>query len=218
MSSTNPGSPFGARGRGRAGRPASGGAGSLGAGSLGAGSLGAGLFGSGLFGSGAPGSGIWDAVDQLRDSFDERAGRRAGTRMGRGDVRAAVLAILAEEPMHGYQIIRAIEERTGGAWKPSPGSVYPTLQNIADESAGKKTYSLTEAGRVAAEAAADLSAPWETPKERMGARVGALPKAGAQLAQAVAQVAHSGSAEQVDEAAAALDDARRAIYAILARS
>jgi len=215
MSSTNPGSPFGARGRGRAGRPASGGAGSLGAG----------LFGSGLFGSGAPGSGIWDAVDQLRDSFDERAGRRAGTRMGRGDVRAAVLAILAEEPMHGYQIIRAIEERTGGAWKPSPGSVYPTLQNladeglvVADESAGKKTYSLTEAGRVAAEAAADLSAPWETPKERMGARVGALPKAGAQLAQAVAQVAHSGSAEQVDEAAAALDDARRAIYAILARS
>src|SRR5690606_30830681 len=76
-----------------------------------------------------PGAGVWEAMDQLRSAFE----RRGGTRMGRGDVRAAVLALLAERPMHGYQIIQEIDERSGGAWKPSPGSVYPTLQLLADE-------------------------------------------------------------------------------------
>ena len=79
--------------------------------------------------------------------------KRVAPRMGRGDVRAAVLALLAEQPMHGYQIIREIEERSGGSWKPSPGSVYPTLQLLADEglisaeeSNGRKIYSLTDGG------------------------------------------------------------------------
>ncbi|MFY0022555.1 PadR family transcriptional regulator, partial [Acinetobacter baumannii] len=74
--------------------------------------------------------------------------------MNKGDVRSAVLSLLLEEPMHGYQIIREIEERSGGSWKPSPGSVYPTLQLLTDEglvraeeSGGRKTYSLTEEGR-----------------------------------------------------------------------
>lgn len=174
---------------------------------------------------GLSGTDLWDVVDQLRGSLEQRVGQRAGTRMGRGDVRAAVLGILAEEPMHGYQIIRAIEQRSNGMWKPSPGSVYPTLQALADEglvtadeSGGKKTYSLTDAGRAAAEAAADLTSPWDTPSERTSAFGGAIPKAGAQLAQAVAQVAYSGSAEQVADAAEVLDEARRKIYAILARS
>ena len=97
-----------------------------------------------------------------------RAEGRRRTRMGRGDVRTAVLALLAEKPMHGYQIIQQIEERSGGSWKPSPGSVYPTLQLLADEgliraeeSNGRKTYSLTEEGREVADAAAEKSAPWE---------------------------------------------------------
>ena len=164
---------------------------------------------------------LWEAMGQLRDSFEQRV----GTRMGRGDVRAAVLATLAEGPMHGYQIIRAIEERSGGMWKPSPGSVYPTLQLLADEglvtadeAAGRKTYSLTDSGRAEAEAApADRSAPWDMPGMRTATRASAIPKAGAQLAQAAAQVAQSGSPEQVADAVAVLDEARRKLYSILAR-
>jgi DNA-binding PadR family transcriptional regulator len=126
--------------------------------------------------------------------------------------------------MHGYQIIHEIEERTGGAWKPSPGSVYPTLQLLADEglisaeeSNGRKTYSLTDEGKKAADAAADRPAPWDAPSAKDGGRTTALPKAGIALAQATAQVGHSGTPEQVDEAVAVLDEARRKLYAILAR-
>jgi len=168
---------------------------------------------------GWPASAIWDAMDQLRGQFEQKA----GTRMARGDVRAAVIALLAERPMHGYQIIREIEERSGGAWKPSPGSVYPTLQLLldeglisAEESNGRKTYSLTAEGRLVADAA-DRTAPWEGQTARDGGRHGALPKAGVELAQAAAQVGRSGSPQQVDDAVAVLDEARRKLYAILAQ-
>jgi DNA-binding PadR family transcriptional regulator len=171
-------------------------------------------------GEGWPGAAVWDAMEQLRGQFD----RKAGTRMGRGDVRAAVLALLVETPMHGYQIIHEIEERSGGAWKPSPGSVYPTLQLLADEgfivaeeSNGRKTYSLTDEGRREADAAADRSAPWEAPSARDSGRSTALPKAGIGLAQAAAQVGRSGSPEQVEQAVAVLDEARRKLYSILAQ-
>ncbi len=171
-------------------------------------------FGSGL------GEGIWPNLDQLRSLFEQKVG---GTRMGRGDVRAAVLALLAEQPMHGYQIIREIEERSDGAWKPSAGSVYPTLQLLTDEglvaaeeSGGRKTYSLTATGREAAEAASDTP-PWETTGSRDGGRVTALPKAGMELAQVAAQVARTGSPEQVTQAVDALDEARRKLYSILAQ-
>jgi DNA-binding PadR family transcriptional regulator len=133
-----------------------------------------------------------------------------------------VLALLAERPMHGYQIIREIEERSGGSWKPSAGSVYPTLQLLADEgtisaeeSNGRKIYSLTEAGRE--EVAQDHGAtPWDSPGSHAGG-FAALPKAGVELAQAAAQVGRTGSPEQVQQAVAVLDDARRRIYAILAQ-
>lgn len=168
-------------------------------------------------GAGLPGN-LWDAMDQLRDAFEQRF----SPRVGRGDVRAAVLAILAERPMHGYQIIQEIEARSDGAWKPSPGSVYPTLQLLADEglvaaeeSGGKKTYSLTEAGRTAAAAAEGESAPWEAFGAREAGR-SALPKAGAKLAQAAAQVGRGGTPEQVARAVEVLDDARRKLYSILA--
>ena len=179
-------------------------------------------FGSRRSGSGAgrSGGGLWDAMEQLRDMFEQRV----GTRMGKGDVRAAVLALLAEQPMHGYQIIHEIEERSHGMWKPRPGSVYPTLQMLADEghitaeeSGGKKTYSLTDAGRAETGGAEDRSAPWEMPGMRDAANATAIPKAGAQLAQAAAQVARSGSPEQVTEAVAVLDEARRRLYSILAQ-
>jgi DNA-binding PadR family transcriptional regulator len=177
-------------------------------------------FIGGGFGENWSGSAAWEAIEQLRGQFD----RKVGARMGRGDVRAAVLALLAEKPMHGYQIIQEIEERSGGAWKPSPGSVYPTLQLLADEgvisaeeSNGRKTYSLTDEGRKAAEATANQSAPWQSQSGRNGVRGSALPKAGIDLAHAVALVGRSGNAEQVKQAVAVLDDARRKVYAILAQ-
>ena len=169
------------------------------------------------FGNGQPGQGLWDALSQLKATFEQRV----SPRMSRGDVRAAVIALLAEQPMHGYQIIGEIEQRSNGAWKPSAGSVYPTLQMLADEgliaaeeSGGRKTYSLTDAGRAEAEAAADRPAPWET----TGAREhGALPKAGIELMQVAAQVGRTGTPQQVAEAAVALDEARRKLYGILAQ-
>jgi len=134
-----------------------------------------------------------------------------------------VLALLTEKPMHGYQIISEIAERSGGAWKPSAGSVYPTLQLLADEGLitaeeadGRKTYSLTEAGRAEAEASADRPAPWQSsgPRDFGG---GALPKAGIELAQAAAQIQRSGTPEQVKQAVEVLDEARRRLYSILAQ-
>src|SRR3954469_12851401 len=136
------------------------------------------------FGSagGNPVDGIWQAFEQLRSRFENNFEKSAGSRVGRGDVRAAVLSLLAEKPMHGYQIISEIAERSGGAWKPSAGSVYPTLQLLADEglisaeeSNGRKTYSLTEAGRVEVEASAGRDAPWKTSSSRESGGMGALP-------------------------------------------
>src|SRR6478609_2031809 len=173
-------------------------------------------------GAGWPGGGsLWEGLDQLKTMFEKNVG--VSTRMGRGDVRAAVLALLGEQPMHGYQIIHEIEERSGGSWKPSAGSVYPTLQMLADEglisaeeSGGKKTYSLTEAGRAEAEGSASKSAPWES-TGLGGPRTSALPKAGIDLAQAAAQVGRSGTPEQVKQAVEVLEEARRKLYSILAQ-
>ena len=173
-------------------------------------------------GAGWPIPGLWEAVDQFRGAFEQRV----TPRKGRGDVKAAILSLLAESPMHGYQIIQEIEQRSGGAWKPSPGSVYPTLQLLADEglisveeSAGRKTYALTEAGRAVADA--EGSTPWSSTTDGgSGAehpRATALPKAGAELAAAAMQVGRSGTADQVHEAVSVLEDARRKLYAILAR-
>ncbi|GAA5033268.1 PadR family transcriptional regulator [Microbacterium fluvii] len=177
--------------------------------------------GGGFPGGGFPsGQGLWDAMDQLRTMFDQKV----APRMGRGDVRAAVLALLAEQPMHGYQIIQEISDRTGGSWKPSAGSVYPTLQLLADEGLiraeeanGRKTYSLTDEGRAEADAS-EKPAPWETgtatPRENRG---GPLAKAGMELAQAAAQVGRSGTPDQVTAAVDVLEDARRRLYSILAQ-
>ena len=168
------------------------------------------------------GDALWRAMDQFRTSVD----KRVSTRMGRGDVRAAVLALLAEEPMHGYQIIREIEERTSGRWRPSAGSVYPTLQLLADEglltssmSKDRKTYSLTDAGREEA-TAAQASAPWAESDAEPTSHVsrGPLSKAGFELAQAVGQMARTGSEAQIHEAAELLDETRRKIYSILAQA
>ena len=191
-----------------------------------------GSFPTGGFGTGAHTDSMWQALDHLRSKFE----KRAGTRVSRGDVRIAVIALLAERPMHGYQIIREIEERSGGSWKPSAGSVYPTLQLLADEGLivasednGRKTYSLTEPGREVAAEEAD-AAPWGADAGADGASggsgaggrgaeqgFGALPKAGVEFAQAAAQVHRSGSPEQIEQAIAVIDEARKRLYTILAQ-
>src|SRR5215470_14954588 len=109
-----------------------------------------------------------------------RYGRgRGGPRARRGDVRAAVLALLADRPMHGYEMIKEIEERSEGAWTPSAGSIYPTLQMLEDEglirgedSDGKRRFTLTDTGRAEQEQKADDVAPWDA--VRAGAPTGHL--------------------------------------------
>ena len=101
--------------------------------------------------------------------FGSDAPMGRGPRRGRGDVRTAALLLLLERPMHGYEMILEIRERSGEAWSPSPGAIYPTIQLLTDEGLitttdqdGKKVSSLTEAGRTAAqELAATKTAPWD---------------------------------------------------------
>jgi len=149
-------------------------------------------------------------------------GFRGRGRRSRGDVRTAVLALLAEQPMHGYQIIQEITERSGGAWRPSPGSVYPTVSQLADEglvrtekAEGRSVVHLTEAGTTyVAEHREELDAVWSTAAGEDGFE--ALREAGRSLAGAIGQVAEVGRTEQVAEAVRLLDDARRRLYLLLA--
>ncbi|MEX0692692.1 MAG: PadR family transcriptional regulator [Gemmatimonadales bacterium] len=80
--------------------------------------------------------------------------RRRRSWFGAGDLKYVILEMLAEKPMHGYEVMNALEARTKGCYRPSPGSVYPTLQSLEDEglvrieeTEGKKVYHVTEAGR-----------------------------------------------------------------------
>lgn len=168
----------------------------------------------------------WEFADALRDLAAGHAPEHhghPGPRMARGDVREAILQLLAEEPMHGYQIIREIETRSHGVWKPSAGSVYPTLQMLADEglveveeAEGRKTYRLTDAGREETGEDDEKPAPWDTVASQNAGRAVELPKAASKLAQAVAQVVRGGSPEQIDQATEIIDEARRKLYSILA--
>ena len=147
-----------------------------------------------------------------------------GRRARRGDVRTAILALLAEQPMHGYQVIQELESRSGGAWRVSPGSVYPTLQMLEEEGLiasqeveGKRVYSLTDAGRAQVESQKESSrAPWDEVAGAGDETLHNLRDAALKLGAAAMQVAHAGSKEQIDRTVAILNDARRQLYAILA--
>ena len=159
---------------------------------------------------------LWEAVDGIREAIVPKV----AARMGQGDIRTAILLALAEEPMHGYQVIQSIEKRSHGAWKPSPGSIYPTLQLLADEGlvsseqvGERKVYSLTEAGKDVASSATPEPATDSHPNRSPSLD---LAKAGAKLGQALAQFPHSATAEQSERAIAIIDEARRKVYAILA--
>jgi DNA-binding PadR family transcriptional regulator len=148
-------------------------------------------------------------------------GRGRGRR-GRGDVRAAILALLAERPMHGYEMIQELEARTGGVWRPSPGSVYPTLQLLEDEgliageeSEGRRRFALTDAGRAEAERQ-DQQAPWEQVTAGVAPAAWSLRDAIGQVVQATWSVARAGTEAQQAKALEILHDSRRRLYAILA--
>jgi DNA-binding PadR family transcriptional regulator len=137
-----------------------------------------------------------------------------------------VLALLAEEPRNGYQLIQELSERTNGMWRPSPGSVYPTLQQLEDEglvetvdggASGRRQYQLTEAGRTYAQEHADeLAAPWHAFDNAVNNEAFELFHLMRQLGMAVGQLAHVASPAQVEQAKTVLTEARRGLYRILA--
>lgn len=124
--------------------------------------------------------------------------------------------------MHGYEMIQEIAERSDGVWKPSPGSVYPTLQLLEDEGlivsateGGKKLFSLTESGRAAAEEGPE--APWEAASRGIDwEALGEIRQAGFGLMEAFSQVWKTGSAEQREKAVGVINEARKKLYLILA--
>ena len=148
-------------------------------------------------------------------------GRR---RMRRGDVRAAVLLLLEEEPRNGYQLMQEIEQRSDGAWRPSPGSMYPALQLLADEGLirgeqreGGTVYELTDAGREHLnEHREQFGNPWEQAGQGVPGEVRELMGLAAQVMLATRQVVHAGSDEQRKAASELLAETRRKLYGILA--
>ena len=153
-----------------------------------------------------------------------RGRRRYGgrRRAPRGDVRTAVLLLVAEQPMHGYELMQAIAERTGGAWTPSPGAVYPTINQLEDEGlvtitadAGRKLVTLTDAGR---QQLVEHRQAWGDPFAGFDP---AAPEADLHrllhdLVEATRQVARAGTSTQQAAAAKVLTDARRSLYLLLA--
>jgi DNA-binding PadR family transcriptional regulator len=152
------------------------------------------------------------------------AGPRRSRRSRRGDVRAAVLLLLEEQPRNGYQLIQELTERSGGAWRPSPGSVYPVLAQLQDEglvapddSTDGRGFTLTDAGRAEVAASRErMGKPWESAAAEMSEPRFALFATARQVAAAVRQVMEAGSDAQVAEAAEVLAETRRRIYRILA--
>jgi DNA-binding PadR family transcriptional regulator len=150
-------------------------------------------------------------------------GRGRGRRARRGDIRTAALLLLAEEPRNGYQIMQEVQERSGGMWSPSPGSMYPALQQLEDEGLirteegdGRKLFALTDEGRaLLAERGADRPAPWEHTGDGAGEahQLGRLMR---EVASAFVQVMRTGSGSQMAKARDVLAGTRRDLYRILA--
>ena len=164
-----------------------------------------GMFGPGWVMGGTGGPGPWGA----------------GPKVGRGDVRLAILFLLNEKSMHGYQMMQELSERSGGMWRPSSGSVYPTLQQLEDEglieaaeSSGKRVFSLTDQGHACLDSQTE-PAPWERfvsggHDQHVGLRDAAF-----QLGAALIQVATSGHEDQVAAAKDIVADAKAKVYEIL---
>ncbi len=169
-----------------------------------------GFPGGGPFGGFGPGGG--------------RGPRGRGRKARRGDIRTAALLLLAEEPRNGYQIMQEIEERSDGVWRPSPGSVYPALQQLEDEglirlqeSDGRKLFQLTDAGReYVEERDKDKPAPWEQMSGDVSEEAHELGRLIREVASAFTQVVKTGSEAQMGEARKVLTRTRKDLYRILA--
>lgn len=145
-------------------------------------------------------------------------GRSRSTR--RGEIRSAILALLWETPMHGYQIITELSERSGGDWRPSAGSVYPTLQQLTDEGLvrdeerdGRRVYELTDSGRAEAERSRSAVPPWQS-----ASRDGRpdLRRVAVQVMAATMQVAQGRDPAMQTRAYELLAECRRSLYRLLA--
>jgi DNA-binding PadR family transcriptional regulator len=173
------------------------------------GEFGGGPFGGGPFGFSPGGGG---------------GPRGRGRRARRGDIRTAALLLLAEEPRNGYQIMQEVQERSGGMWSPSPGSVYPALQQLEDEGLirteehdGRKQFAITDEGRaLLAERGADRPAPWEQAGGGPRESYQLMGKLMREVGFAFVQVMRTGSQDQIAKAADVLAGTRRELYRILA--
>jgi DNA-binding PadR family transcriptional regulator len=166
---------------------------------------------------------FWEGPWRGRAGFGP-GGRRSRAR--RGDVRAATLLLLEEQPRNGYQLMEEIESRSEGAWRPSPGSIYPALSQLedeglirAEESAGRRSFALTDEGRAYVEEhRAELGSPWEEAGKDVPGELSDLRSQLAQIGIAAFQVMQSGDEQQIAEAKRILGDARKALYRILAQA
>jgi DNA-binding PadR family transcriptional regulator len=198
----------------------------------GAGQHGNGDHGAGEHGHGFPAAGFSGGFE--RGSFPGGAsfggfpggpgfGPRGPRRAGKGDIRSVILSLLSEGPSNGYGLIKAIAEKTGGAWRPSPGSVYPTLQQLVDEDLivstgdGRKTeFDLTDAGRAYVTEQADhFAKAWEATPGR-SEQASAFFESVGKLMGVAQQFRHSATDAQRTAAIEKLDETRRALYLILA--
>jgi DNA-binding PadR family transcriptional regulator len=178
-------------------------------------------FGPG-FGQGFPGG---FGPEMMRD-FAQAWGGHGRAR--KGDVRAAILSLLSEAPATGYALIKGIAERTDQAWRPSPGSVYPTLQQLVDEglvrqqgakddNGGRTDYELTDEGTAyVASHKEKLDATWQASGPQRGGVDQEFMASIGRLFDAVKQFPRSATAEQRTAAAAKIDELRRELYKILA--
>jgi DNA-binding PadR family transcriptional regulator len=176
---------------------------------------------------GAWGVGPWAGrppwAEFLRGFGPPQHQRHAGPRVRRGDVRMAILDVLAVEPMNGYQVIQQIAERSGGEWKPSPGSVYPTLQQLQDEGligergeGGRRSFELTAEGRSYVEAHLDeIAGTWRVFDEAESDPDDLRPVIG-QVIGACWQVACTGTMPQQAQALEILSDTKQKLYRLLA--
>ncbi|ROQ04211.1 PadR family transcriptional regulator [Rathayibacter sp. PhB93] len=169
-----------------------------------------------------PGFGFGAGFGGFGPGFGGPGFGRGGGRARRGDVRAALLSLLAEKSSNGYGLIKAIAEKTNGSWRPSPGSVYPTLQQLVDEGLitavgeGRGTeYQLTDAGGTyVREHADELAAAWEATPGASDADREFVENIGKLMG--VVQQFRGASEAQRAAASAKLDETRRALYLILA--
>jgi DNA-binding PadR family transcriptional regulator len=182
---------------------------------------GGGRQGRGGPGGGRSGPGRWGFGPGGGAGFG-RGGR--GPRARRGDVRAALLVLLGEEPRNGYGLMQEIERRSEGAWRPSPGSVYPALQQLEDEGLviaeandGSRVFTLTETGRTyVTEHADELGKPWDAVRGDAREGLQEVRALMGQVAAAAWQVAQAGTEAQVAEARTILANTRKSLYRILA--